>query len=1045
MCRIALFISLLLTLSHVLYAQPAPQPWEHPTLLSENQEPPHSTFMLYQREADALTDDYSQSANFLSLNGHWKFNYVDKPADRPTDYYRLDFDDAVWKEIAVPSNWELQGYGIPIYTNIVYPFPANPPFVNNEYNPVGTYRRTFEVPINWQDQAIILHFGSISGYAEVYVNGQKVGMSKVAKTPAEFNITPYIKAGKNTLAVQVIRWHDGSYLEDQDMWRLTGIERDVYLQAYPKTTIWDYFIKADLTNNYQNGLLQATINLRSFAKDALPKGKLEMKLLNTQQQQVFRKTWHIGADTAIRLETVIKHVQAWNNEHPYLYHCVLQLFDTNGQSLGLTSVPIGFRKIEIKNAQLHINGVPIKIKGVNKHEHDPVKGHVISKELMLKDIEQMKRFNINAVRLSHYPNNPLWYKLCDQYGIYLVDEANIESHGMGAEWQNWFDKKRHPAYLATWAPAHLDRIERMFQRDKNHPSVIIWSMGNECGNGPVFYDAYKWLKQVDTSRPVLFEQAGENQNTDIVAPMYPSMDNMQKYAQAKDKTRPYIMCEYAHAMGNSTGNFKEYWDIINGHPHMQGGFIWEWIDHGIQTKDVYGNRYYAYGGDLGGFKLHNDGNFVADGLMSPDRETPHPGLYEVKHFYQHVAFKKADKEGLFTISNHFDFTNLSNYAFKWVLLKNGEQQSEGTFNVDLAPHQSKDITIPLPLLTAVAGEEFAVNFYAYTKSATPFIPTNYEIASEQIALEGNYFNGQSVKAANPAWQINRNDQHITFVAGEVRGAINLQSGALEELSLQKQQIIKSYPSPYFWRAPTDNDFGAHFQERAGVWRTAHVNKIVEKVTMGEEEAAGQAITIVYQLTDIQVPYTVTYFIQRDGAIQIKASIDLSGKQLPELPRFGMRMELPGQFGQLSYYGRGPFENYADRNSAAFLGIYRSTVKEQFTKAYIRPQENGYHTDTRWIKLTDEQGRGILIEGLQPLSFSALDVYTEDLDPGLTKKQQHTVDILHQDVVVLQVDLKQRGVGGDDSWGREPHEPYRLLDKQYSYGYTLRLIDKGFME
>jgi len=1022
-----------------LYAQPGPNPWEDPSALDWHKEQPHPTFMFYDDRTKALEDIYDQSPYYRSLNGTWKFNYVDKPADRPLDFYKQDFKDNGWSAITVPSNWELQGFGIPIYTNVRYPFPANPPFVNNNYNPVGTYRRDFELPKGWADKEVILHFGSISGYALVYVNGQKAGMSKAAKTPAEFNITSLLKSGKNTLAVQVIRWHDGSYLEDQDMWRLTGIERDVYLQAYPKHSIWDYFIRADLDKRYQNGMLSATINMRKFGKENIAK-TLKVELLDQAGKTQYAQSFSLKGDSLISLKTTVKQVHKWNAETPNLYHFLMTLTGHKDEILGITDVPVGFRKIEIKDAQLMVNGIPVKMKGVNKHEHNPKTGHVISKADMLKDIEMMKRFNINAVRLSHYPNNPLWYKLCDQYGLYLVDEANIETHGMGAEWQGWFDKSKHPAYLPEWAPAHLDRINRMFQRDKNHPSIVCWSMGNECGNGPVFHEAYKWLKQQDAGRPVMFEQAGEDENTDIVAPMYPSMGNMRKYAEAKDKVRPYIMCEYAHAMGNSTGNFNEYWDLIYAHPHMQGGFIWDWADQGIATDDGYGNRFYAYGGDLGSFKFHNDENFVLNGVISPDRETPHPGLYEVKHFYQNVAFSKKEGKGrLIHVVNRFDFTNLDQYAFKWILLKNGEKLKEGTFELELGPHQEKDTVLPLPSLAAEPGVEYNLNLYTYTKKAENLLPADYEIASDQLVLvDGDYFK-QKKQAATGDLKIKRDERGLTFVTGTVQGRIDLQSGDIRNLTIKGKRILQAYPSPYFWRAPTDNDFGNGFPAYAGVWRTAHINKQVKDVEVGEQTAKGLPIKVSYMLQDIQVPYQVSYLIQPNGIIKVDASIDLAGKVLPELPRFGMRMELPGTYGMLSYYGRGPWENYQDRHAASFLGIYQGAVKDQYTEAYIRPQENGYHTDTRWLELRDEQGNGLRIEGEQALSFSALDVRTEDLDPGLTKKQQHTTDILHSDRVILQVDLKQRGVGGDDSWGRQVHDPYRLLDKQYSYGYTIKLL------
>ncbi|MCC9169162.1 glycoside hydrolase family 2 TIM barrel-domain containing protein [Pontibacter harenae] len=1016
--------------------------WENQTVLDLNKEEPRATFMLYEKAQDARKDDYSKSPYYQSLNGSWKFSLVKKPADRPQDFYKAGFDDSKWGSIPVPSNWELEGHDIPIYTNIVYPFPANPPYVDNNYNPVGTYRRTFTVPSAWYGQEVILYFGSISGYAQVYVNGQKVGMTKAAKTPAEFNVTKYLKNGENQLAVQVFRWHDGSYLEDQDFWRLSGIERDVYLQAMPKTTVWDFFVKGDLDSKYRNGLFNAAVDLRKFEGSNTDKATVLVELYDSNNKKVFtqEKTTAVGAATEqLNFDGTVKNVQKWSGEYPNLYSCVITLKDGQGKIVAVTGNKVGFRKVEIKDAQLHVNGMPVLVKGVNRHEHDEEKGHVISRESMLKDIELMKLYNINAVRASHYPNDPLWYKLCDEYGMYLVDEANIETHGMGAEWQSWFDKKKHPAYLSAWAPAHMDRIQRMVERDKNHPSVIIWSLGNESGNGDVFHDGYKWIKERDKTRPVQFEQAGEDWNTDIVAPMYPSISNMKSYA-ASDKKRPYIMCEYSHAMGNSSGNFKEYWDIIRNSPKMQGGFIWDWVDQGLKTKDNNGNEFWAYGGDLGAFHLQNDENFNANGLVAADR-SPHPGLYEVKKVYQNILFSAKDlSKGTISVKNEYDFTDLDKYTFKCQIFKNGELYGEENFNVKLAPHEQKDVRLKLPTINAKNGEEYFLNVYAYTKNATELVPAGHEIAREQLSLgSSNYFVTSSPEGD---LKINRDGDKLKFESGNITGEFNTKQGRLTWYAQDGEWIIGKYPEPYFWRAPTDNDFGNGMPEKLGVWRNAHANRKVKNVEVGQKQTDGLPIKVTYELTDINVPYTIEYLIQNDGSIKVTASIDMEGRDLPELPRFGMRMELPGRFENLSYYGRGPWENYSDRKTASFIGKHEDNVENQFTKNYIRPQENGYHADVRWVKLTNDAGQGLLVEGMQPLGFSALNYEAEAMDPGLTKKQQHPTDLKPKNSVFLHVDLKQRGVGGDDSWGRLPHDEYRLLDKKYTYTYKISLIDNN---
>ncbi len=1022
-------------------AQQTKNEWENPGVIERNKEESHVPFMLYTNVQDARKDDYSKSPYFKSLNGTWKFTLVNKPADKPTGFYRTDFDDSSWKTIPVPSNWEIEGYDLPIYTNVRYPFPARPPYVDNNYNPVGTYRRTFTVPEAWDGQQVMLNFGSISGYAQVYVNGREVGMSKVAKTAAEFDVTNYLKKGENQLAVQVTRWHDGSYLEDQDFWRLSGIERDVYLQALPKLTLWDYFIKADLDNSYKNGEFSASVNLRKFEGKAPEKATVLLELFDKDNSKVFAQEKSISAKTGknnqLTYSGTVNNVRQWSAEHPNLYDLVITLKDNKGKTLAVTGDKVGFRKVEIKDAQLLVNGVPILIKGVNRHEHDDVKGHVPTRELMLKDIRLMKQFNINAVRTSHYPNDPEWYKLCDEYGLYLVDEANIETHGMGAEWQGRFDKSKHPAYLPEWAPAHLDRIQRMVERDKNRPSIIIWSMGNESGNGDVFHDAYKWIKERDKTRVVMFEQAGEDWNTDIVGPMYPGIESMKKYANAK-KERPYIMCEYSHAMGNSSGNFQEYWDIIRSSKHMQGGFIWDWVDQGLKTQDKDGNVFWAYGGDLGAGHLHNDENFLANGIVSADR-MPHPAIYEVKKEYANIQFDAKDAgKGVITVKNEHSFTDLDQYNFKWELYRNGKLVKQENFAVALAPKQQKVVTLPLPALTADKGEEYFLNVYAYTKKASELVPAGHEVAREQFAVgDGRYFADAGVPSGK--LKVKTRGNILRFTSGEVSGEFDLKEGKLVAYSHDGGKVLTKFPEPYFWRAPTDNDFGNKMPEKLGVWRDTHKKMQVKHVQAGKKQAAGQPVTVTYELTDKQIPYTVEYLIRNDGSIQVTAAIDMTGKEMPELPRFGMRMELPKAYDNVVYYGRGPWENYSDRNTAAFVGIYKDEVENLYHDRYIRPQESGNRTGVRWVQLTNDAGAGIVVEGEQPINFTALHHLAEDMDPGLKKNNMHPTDVKERDLVSLHIDLKQRGLGGDDSWGRLPHKPYLLLDKKYSYSYTIRPV------
>jgi beta-galactosidase len=1036
MKKIPAFIICIFTSASLLFSQSKNNDWENPQLYELNKEKPHATFMLFSDKRNVIADDYSKSPYYKSLNGTWKFVYVDKYANRPLEFYKTDLNDSKWNTIQVPSNWEREGFGIPIYTNVVYPHPRNPPFIG-ENNPVGTYRKQFTIPANWDGREVILQFGSITGCAFVYVNGQKVGITKASKSPAEFNITKYLKKGNNLLAVQVFRWHDGSYLEDQDFFRISGIERDVFLYALPKLSVWDFFLKADLDDQYKNGLFSAAVDLRQFKNSLIKNGTVTVEILDKAGKTVFtqQQNFSAGNDSlqTIHFNGTINNPLKWSAEFPNLYDCIISL-KANG-STTYTGAKIGFRKVEIKNAQLLINGVATYVHGVNRHEHDPVKGHVPSKELMIKDIQLMKLYNINADRTSHYPNDPLWYKLCDQYGLYVVDEANIEIHGMGAALQGRFDTTIHPAYLPLWAPAHMDRIERLVERDKNHPSVIIWSMGNECGNGKVFHDAYLWMKERDKTRPVQFEQAGEDWNTDIVCPMYPGIGHMKSYAADGNKKRPFIMCEYSHAMGNSSGNFQEYWDIIRSDRKMQGGFIWDWVDQGMQTTTPDGRMFYAYGGDLGGYALQNDENFCANGLIAADR-TIHPGLNEVKKGYQNVLFKAKDlNKGILTVENSYDFTNLDQYNFRWEQYRDGKKVNEGNFAVELAPHSTKEITLPSSAINTSTDGEYFLNVFALTKNATELVPTNHEVAREQFLLGGNYF---AAKLSTGELKITKENNRIQFTSASVSGVFDLQQGRFFRYALGNESVI-SLPEPFFWRAPTDNDFGSNMQVNLGIWRTAHINRAVKKVTAGDQTSEGLPIKVEYELTGIGVPYTVEYFIQNDGSLKVTSSIDMTGRDLPELPRFGMRMQLGPQFSNLEYYGRGPWENYSDRNTASFVGLYKDDVKNQYTWNYIRPQESGYKTDVRWLSLTDGKGLGVRIDGVQPICFSATNMRTEDLDPGLTKKQQHPIDIKPRREVYLNVDLKQRGVGGDNSWGALPHDPYRLLDKKYSYSYVIKLI------
>lgn len=1016
--------------------------WENPARYEWNKEKPHADFMLYGNSEDAIGGEYGSSSLYKSLNGKWKFKYSPSIKDSVRNFYSVGLQDGDWAEIQVPSNWELQGFGEPVIRNIQYVFSANPPFIDVE-NPVGTYRKAFTVPSDWKDKEVILHFGSITGYAQIYVNGRKAGMTKASKTPAEFDITGFLKEGVNLLSVQVYRWHDGSYMEDQDFWRLTGIERDVFLQAYPKLTIWDFSLNPDLDLAYRNGIFNASVDLRSFAGNELKNGTMKLELLDRTGKKVLvqQKKFDVdGEHTQLTFSGIIKNVYKWSAESPNLYDCILTLSDAGNKLIAVTSYKTGFRKIEIKDSKLLVNGVPVYIKGVNRHEHNDSLGHVQTRETMMNDLRMIKRLNMNAVRTCHYPNHPLFYKLCDKYGIYIVDEANIETHGMGSV-PYFRDTVPHPAYRPEWYAAHVDRISRMVERDKNHPCIIGWSLGNECGNGKVFHDEYRRLKKADPSRFVQFEQAWEDWNTDVVCPMYPNVRKIEEYGKS-GKQRPFIMCEYAHAQGNSNGNFKDIWDIIYDSPNLQGGFIWDFMDQGLkmQAGGSDGRVYWMYNGKMGSHRWLEDKktelNTGTDGLISANG-VPKPQAYEVKKVYQYIQFAAKDLgRGLITVKNRYDFTNLNEYDFKWVIYKDGEKFRDGAFTVDLKSHEEKTVRLSLPVLPQ-DGSEYFLNLYAYTKVATDLVPAGYEVAKEQMQLaEGRFFKAFPKCQGNLSYEIK--DNILTFTSGTVSGKIDLKKGILTNYMADDVQPIKQYPEPAFWRAPNDNDFGNKMPSLCGVWRTAHVNRYVRNVTVDDKDERGLSVRTDWMLSDIQVPYTMEYLILDNGAIVVTGSMDMTGTRLPELPRFGMRMELYQDYENLEYYGRGPHENYTDRYSSSFIGRYDSSVETQFYW-YIRPQETGNKTDVRWLTLTDNKGTGLKITGLQPVAFSALHFSTEDLDPGLTRKMQHTVDIVPQKNIFLHVDLKQRGVGGDNSWGMYPHNEYRLLDKKYSYSYMMEFI------
>lgn len=1012
--------------------------WENPAVFAVNREYPRATAIPYASAAQAMSRDYAKSPWYMSLNGKWKFNFAGKPADRPFNFYEPSYDVSGWKEITVPSNWEMEGYGVPIYTNAEYPFKLDPPYVGHDDNPVGSYRRTFELPAGWSDRQVYLHFDGSTAGMYVWVNGSKVGYVQSTKNPADFNITPYVKPGENMVACEVYRWTDGSYMEDQDFWRLSGIDRDVYLYSTADVRIRDFFAVPDLDGSYTKGSLKVDIDVQNLGKTDTPV-TATMTLTAPDGRQVGKASEQLIAradnNTAVTLTDNIGRVLRWDAENPNLYTLVLTLTDSEGNVIEATSSRVGFRKVEIKDAQLLVNGKPIEVHGVNLHEHHQTMGHVVDRQTMLDDIRVMKQHNINAVRTSHYPQSPIWYDLADEYGLYLVDEANIESHGQGVGDRTVEKDPRHVAADPMWRASLMDRQYSLVERDKNHPSVIVWSLGNESGNGDNFYAAYDWIKSRDTSRPVQYEQAYQHcRNTDIVCPMYPWIGHMKEYADSTKVTRPYIMCEYAHAMGNSSGNFQEYFDIIRGSKQMQGGFIWDWVDQGLLTRDENGKEYWAYGGDFGADKYNNDENFCINGVVNPDR-TPHPGLLEVKKVYQDIRFAAKDlSKGRIIVENHFLSTPLSDFDFKWVLLRNGEPVQSGTFKTNLAPGKEQVVTIP-GLKIEDKADEYYLDVYAYTRNATEMIPAGHEVAREQFCLNaGDYFTAGTIEGSAPVVKENRHGWHITCDNG-VSMNFSKRNGWMGDYAIKGNTLAWAGPRPSFWRAPTDNDWGNGAHYRLNAWRTAAANMRHTGTTVVTE---GNCVIVKsnYRIEDVPSDYTVTYAVNPDGSVNVTADWKADSDKAPELMRFGMTMCLSNSHDNFAWYGRGPWENYSDRNTASFMGLWSGKVADQYF-GYIRPQESGNKTDVRRATLTDSEGYGICVTGAQPLNVSALDVTPEALDPGLTKKNMHSSDVRRDPHnVFLNIDLNQRGLGGDDSWGRGPHDPYVMNAKAYNYSFTI---------
>lgn len=1004
--------------------------WLDPELNAINRAPVRASYFAYPSVEAARTGCKEKASNFLSLNGMWKFNWVRNETEKPVNFYQVEFEDQCWVDFPVPGLWELNGYGDPVYKNVGYAwanqFASKPPQIETENNHVGSYRKTIELPADWKGRQVYLHVGSATSNLYVWVNGKFVGYSEDSKMAAEFDITKYLRPGKNLIAMQVYRWCDGSYLEDQDFWRLSGIGREVYLYARHPMHIEDIFITPDLDAAYKDGKLDVVANVSKTG------GVVELELKDVNGNQVEVKT--VKPDGKGNIHTVfeVNNPAKWSAEDPNLYTLTFTLKQGN-KVLEIIPQRVGFRKIELKKdlGQIWVNGKPVLFKGADRHEMDPLTGYVVSRERMLQDIKVLKENNLNAVRTCHYPDDPEWYNLCDEYGIYLVCEANIESHGMGYG-------DRTLAKVPAYAKAHLERNQRMVEAFKNHPSIIFWSLGNEAGDGPNFEACYKWIKAKDKSRAVQYERAGSAAHTDIICPMYTSPNWIESFGKG-DSDRPLIMCEYAHAMGNSQGGFKEYWDVIRKYPKLQGGFIWDFVDQGLRGYADNGAMIYTYGGD---YNLYDgsDNNFNCNGLISPDR-VANPHMFEVKKVYQSIWTTPVDlQRGLIQVYNENFFTDLSDYYLEWQILADGEPVLGGVVSdLKVGPQETKQVDLSYQL--PATRQELLLNVAYKLKRAKQLVSAGYVLAEDQLPIQAYANFGATIAQDGHPVKVYEDLVHVVLTTDESKVTFDKRNGWIQGLSINGLEMLKyGYAlRPNFWRAPTDNDMGAGLQSRFVAWKNPELKK---KSFQVEQKDNNVLVTVDYELPALSAHLKMTYEINYAGEIRIceAMTVDKSKEKMPHLFRYGLQMVMPGSFDRIDYYGRGPVENYADRKFSQHLGRFQQLVKDQYYP-YVRPQESGTKTDIRWWKVTDIDGRGLLIRSDLPFSASALNYLQEDLDDGGNKSQRHSGELSPRDLTTLSFDLKQMGLGCIDSWGAWPLQPYLLPYDDYTFNVVLTPVRK----
>ena len=969
-------------------AQQRPE-WQSQYAVGLNKLNPHAYVWPYETAADVEKGAYEESPYYMSLNGKWKFHWVKNPDTRPKDFYKPSFYTGGWADINVPGNWERQGYGTAIYVNETYEFDdkmfnfkKNPPLVPSEENEVGSYRRTFTIPAGWEGRRVILCCEGVISFYYAWVNGEFLGYNQDSKTPAEWDITDKLKKGENTIALEVYRWSAGAYLECQDMWRLSGIERDVYLYSTPKQYIADYKVTSILEKNtYKDGVFELDVTVEGAAAGI---ATIAYELQNEAGKTVLNGSQPVKSRGLSNLITFdekrIPDVEKWSAEHPNLYTLILELKDANGKVTEVTGTKVGFRTSEIKDGRFCINGVPVLVKGVNRHEHSQL-GRTVSKELMEKDIKLMKQHNINTVRNSHYPAHPYWYQLCDRYGLYMIDEANIESHGMGYG----------PASLAkdsTWLTAHMDRTHRMYERSKNHPAIVIWSLGNEAGNGINFERTYDWLKSVEKNRPVQYERAEENYNTDIYCRMYRSVDVIKEYVARKDIYRPFILCEYLHAMGNSCGGMKEYWDVFENEPMAQGGCIWDWVDQSFREVDQDGNWYWTYGGDYGPKDVPSFGNFCCNGLVNAVRE-PHPHLLEVKKIYQNIKSTLVDKKNLtIRVKNWFDFSDLNEYLLHWsVAGDDGTIVAEGSKEVTCAPHAVVDITLGAVKIPKTLREAY-LNLSWTRVKATPLVTSDWEVAYDQFVLpvSKNSWSGKPAKAGN-----------TTFVVDEA-------TGALKSLCLDGEELLASPITLSLFRPATDND--NRDQNGAKLWRQAGLDHLTQKVVSlkeGKNKTTVKADILNAEGKKIGNAEFI-YALNRDGSMKVQTTFEPDTSLVKSMARLGITFEMKDTYENVTYLGRGEHETYTDRNQSGKIGVYKTTPERMF-HYYVVPQSTGNRTDVRWMQLTDEHGKGCWIEANSLFQFS-----TFPFSDVILEKARHINELKRDGKITIHLDAEQAGVG-----------------------------------